>query len=90
MNLERLSTCVSAAWMIALCAVVVSAGVLLRYPMTERTGALPCGRTSESHGSRLSGVLFCNASLLNESAQAQDEQSSIVSLRRIPNGGTKT
>jgi hypothetical protein len=32
MKLERLSTCVSAAWMIALCAVVVSAGILLTLP----------------------------------------------------------
>jgi hypothetical protein len=35
MNLERLSTSVSAAWMIALCAVVVSAGVLLTLPDDE-------------------------------------------------------
>ncbi|MFM0742314.1 hypothetical protein PQQ51_34300, partial [Paraburkholderia xenovorans] len=32
MNVERLSTCVSAAWIIALCSVVVSSGVLLTLP----------------------------------------------------------
>lgn len=32
MNIERLSTCVSAAWIIALCSVVVSSGVLLTLP----------------------------------------------------------
>jgi hypothetical protein len=32
MNMERLSTCVSAAWIIALCSVVVSSGVLLTLP----------------------------------------------------------